>query len=708
MAEPASEGLKLRVAEALSKDVGRGFARLDPQDLSSVHASSGDVLEVKGKRTTYCRAMIAYKQARGLSRVQLDGIARSNAGVGLDDSVTLRPRPCPPAERIVLAPVDARPTDQDLRYVGGLLDGLPVNEGDRIRAALFGSRTAGFRVIRTEPQGPVLIHRTTRLVIGEPEEEEPAKEMSYEDIGGLKPQLQRIREMIELPLRYPEVFARLGIDPPKGVLLHGPPGTGKTLIARTIAHETDARFFSISGPEVIHKFYGESEAHLRKVFEEAAKKSPSIVFLDELDAIAPSRERVFGDVEKRVVAQLLASMDGLHRRERVIVIGATNIPNALDPALRRPGRFDREISIPIPDKNGRREILEIHSRGMPLAGDVELAALAAICHGFVGADLEALCREAAMICLRRLLPDLDLSKRSLPWDLLSKLEVRRDDFQEALREIEPSAIREVFVEVPDVRWADVGGLGDVKRRLTEAVEWPLTHADLFEQAKVRPPKGILLTGPPGCGKTLLAKAIATESGVSFISVKGAALISKYVGESERAVREVFHKARQAAPCITFFDEVESLVPRRGAGTGDSGVGERVISQFLTEMDGIEELKGVLVLGATNRPDLIDPALLRPGRFDAVVEIPPPRQEDREAIFAVHLRGKPLADGMDVRGLAARSEGLTGADIASVCSTAALQAVRRAVESSDERVRVSIAQRDLDEALAQAQGRASAP
>ncbi len=401
MAESAGEGLRFKVTEALSKDVGRGFARLDPEDLARLHASTGDVLEVRGQRTTYCRAMIAYKQARGRSGVQLDGITRGNARVGLDDVVALRPRPCPPAERIVLAPLNARPSDQDLRYVGGLLDGVPVTEGDRLRTALFGSRTAGFRVAKTEPQGPVLIHRTTRLVVGEPEEEEgPARAVSYEDIGGLKPQLQRIREMIELPLRYPEVFARLGIDPPKGVLLHGPPGTGKTLIARTIAHETDARFFSVSGPEVVHKFYGESEAHLRKIFEEAARRSPSIVFLDEIDAIAPPRERVVGDVEKRVVAQLLASMDGLHKRERVIVIGATNIPNALDPALRRPGRFDREIAIPIPDKNGRREILEIHSRGMPLAPDVHLEALAAICHGFVGADLEALCREAAMSCLR--------------------------------------------------------------------------------------------------------------------------------------------------------------------------------------------------------------------------------------------------------------------------------------------------------------------
>ncbi|MBI5545861.1 MAG: CDC48 family AAA ATPase [Deltaproteobacteria bacterium] len=709
--DASKEGLALRVTEALTKDVGHSFARLGPEDLSRLQASTGDVLEVLGKRPAFCRAMIAYKPARGQSRVQLDGITRSNAGVGLDEVVTVRRKTCPPAQQVVLAPLDARPPDRDLRYIGGLLDGLPVAEGHRIRAALFGSHDAGFRVTSTVPAGPVLIERSTRLVIGEPEEEEPARAMSYEDIGGLKPQLGRIREMIELPLRYPEVFAKLGIDPPKGVLLHGPPGTGKTLIARTIAHETEASFFSVSGPEVIHKFYGESEAHLRQIFEEAARKSPSIVFLDELDAIAPARERVVGEVEKRVVAQLLASMDGLRQRHRVIVIGATNIPNALDPALRRPGRFDREITIPIPDKNGRREILEIHSRGMPLAADVQLGELAAICHGFVGADLEALCREAAMRSLRRILPDFDLSKRSIPWERVSQLEVRKDDFLAALREIEPSAIREVFVEVPDVRWSDVGGLQEAKRHLVETVEWPLHHADLFEQARVRPPKGILLTGPPGCGKTLLAKAVATESGVSFISVKGAALLSKYVGESERAVREVFHKARQAAPCIIFFDEIDALIPRRGSAAGDAHVSERVISQFLTEMDGIEELKGVLVLGATNRADLLDPAMLRAGRLEAIVELTPPDQEDRAQIFAVHLRGKPLAEGVGIERLAAKAEGATGADIAAICAAAALIAIRRVVhapEGEQQQRQVLIEPDDLEAALAQWRERANVP
>ncbi|MBI4795043.1 MAG: AAA family ATPase, partial [Deltaproteobacteria bacterium] len=564
---------------------------------------------------------------------------------------------------------------------------------------------ADFKVDGITPKGPVLINPTTVLVISKavapPEPRRAA--VSYEDVGGLKPQLQRIREMIELPLRYPELFERLGIDAPKGVLLHGPPGCGKTLIARTIAHETEANFFSVSGPEVVHKFYGESEAHLRRIFEEATRKGPSIIFMDEIDAIAPRREQVVGDVEKRVVAQLLALMDGLTKRQNVIVIAATNIPNALDPALRRPGRFDREIAIPIPDRNGRLDILEIHSRGMPLAEDVDMGRLAEITHGFVGADLEALCREAAMNCLRRLMPDIDYGLASVPYEQLAQLEVHMDDFLAALREVEPSAIREVFVEVPDVRWEDVGGLRAVKARLQEAVEWPLKYAHLFKKAGIKPPKGILLSGAPGCGKTLLAKALATESGVNFLSVKGPALMSKYVGESERGVREMFKTARQAAPCIIFLDETEALLPARGTGGSDSHVSERVLSQFLAELDGIEELKGVLVLGATNRLDLMDPAVLRPGRFDEIVEIPLPSEQDRQEIFAVHLRGKPLTKGIKAAELAARTEGLSGAEIAAVCNKAALAAVRRGVEAEivqegSGKAKVLILPSDLEEAL----------
>ena len=706
--QPEKPALKLRVTEALSKDVGRGIARMGPADLEALGLALGDMVEVTGKRGTVCKAMPAQKDLRGQSRIQIDGLVRENAGVGLDEFVQVQKTSCRPAVTVVLAPANVRPSERDLDYIGSLLDGLPVQVGNRIRATLFGSRWADFRVESTTPKGPVLINPTTQLTIGNPQqaEEVAARSTSYEDIGGLKPQLHRIREMIELPLRYPEVFEQLGIGAPKGVLLHGPPGCGKTLIARAIAHETEASFFAVSGPEIIHKFYGESEAHLRKIFEEATRKSPSIIFLDEIDAIAPRRENVVGEVEKRVVAQLLALMDGLAKRQHLIVIAATNLPNMLDPALRRPGRFDREIEIPIPDRIGRGEILSVHSRGMPLAQDVAIGHVAEITHGFVGADLEALCREAAMICLRRIMPDIDFALARIPYEQLKKLEVRMEDFMDALREVEPSATREVFVEVPDVRWDDVGGLSDVKQRLIEAVEWPLQYADLFSKASIRPPKGILLTGPPGCGKTMLAKAIATESRVNFISVKGPALLSKYIGESERGVRDMFRKAKQAAPCIIFFDEIDALVPARGGGSDDH-VAERVLSQFLTELDGVEELNGVLVLGATNRLDMLDPAILRPGRFDQIVEIPLPDEEGRRLIFEVHLRKKPLGPGISARSLAADTDGFSGAEIEGVCTQAALRAVRRAVTErignpSAEAV-VIIKADDLERALEEVKG-----
>ncbi|MFU2207283.1 CDC48 family AAA ATPase [Solidesulfovibrio sp. C21] len=697
--------LKLRVTEALSKDVGRAYARMGPEDMERLGLSIGDAVEIVGKRTTVCRVMPAYMDLRGQSRVQLDGLTRDNTGAGLDEFVQVRKTTCRAAERVQLAPVSLVPAERDLKYIGSLLDGLPVLEGDRIRATLFGSRSADFKVEGLTPKGPVFINPTTVLTINQKPAEEAPRSMSYEDIGGLRGQLHRIREMIELPLRYPELFERLGIDAPKGVLLYGPPGCGKTLIARTIAHETDAHFFSVSGPEIVHKFYGESEAHLRKIFEEASRKGPSIVFLDEIDSIAPRREVAVGDVEKRIVAQLLALMDGLSKRQNVIVIAATNLPNALDPALRRPGRFDREIAIPIPDRIGRREILEIHSRGMPLSEDVDMGHVADITHGFVGADLEALCREAAMRCLRRLMPDMDLALAHIPYELLKRLEVHMDDFLAALREVEASAIREVFVEVPDVRWEDVGGLGLIKDRLREAVEWPLKYAALFAQAGIRPPKGVLLAGPPGCGKTMLAKALATESQVNFISVKGAALLSKYVGESERGVRDIFRKAKQAAPCIIFLDEIDALLPTRDAGGSDSHVSQRVLSQFLAELDGIEELRGVFVLGATNRPDMLDKAVIRPGRFDATVTIPLPDKPDRLEIFKIHLRHKPLAADIPVEALADATEGQSGAVIASICTNAAMRAVRRAVAevsiAPDKPPRLQVEPADLEAALKEA-------
>jgi transitional endoplasmic reticulum ATPase len=694
--------LSLKVTEALGKDVGRALARMDPADIAALGLEIGDVVELSGKRKTVAKAMPAYKEQRGRARIQIDGLTRENVGVGLDQAVEVRKIATRPAVRVVLVPTTITPRERDLKYIGSLLDGLPVVAGDRIRATLFGSRAADFKVASTAPPGPVTVRPTTVLEVGRTEKSEAAGGVSYEDVGGLKPQILRVREIVELPLRYPEVFERLGIDAPKGVLLLGPPGCGKTLIARAVAHETDASFFSVNGPEIIHKFYGESEAHLRKIFDEAGRKAPSIIFLDEIDAIAPRREQVVGDVEKRVVAQLLALMDGLSQRGHVIVLAATNIPNALDPALRRPGRFDREITIPIPGREGRQEILAIHSRGMPLAPDVDLVRIAAITHGFVGADLEALCREAAMICLRRLLPEIDFAAAEIPYDALLRLEVHMHDFVEALREVEPSAIREVFVEVPDVRWEHVGGLSEVKQRLIEAVEWPLKHRALFDRVAVAPPKGILLSGPPGCGKTLLVKAVANETEVNFISVKGPELLSKYVGESERAVREVFRKAKQAAPCIVFFDEIDALVPIRGAGSSDSHVTERVISQFLTELDGIEELGDVLVLGATNRPDMLDPALRRPGRFDVQLEVPRPDGEGRKEIFRIGLRGKPLAEGIRVDELAAATEGCTGADIQSACNLAALETIREALRDTDEPPpeKLVIRQDHLERALAE--------
>ncbi|MGI0079229.1 MAG: CDC48 family AAA ATPase, partial [Nitrososphaerales archaeon] len=503
--------------------------------------------------------------------------------------------------------------------------------------------------------------------------------VSYEDIGGLRNEVVKVREMIELPMKHPELFDRLGIEAPKGVLLHGPPGTGKTLLAKAVASETNANFITISGPEIMGKYYGESEERLRQIFEEAEKNAPSIVFIDEIDSIAPKREEVTGEVEKRVVAQLLSLMDGMTSRGKVVVIAATNRPDALDPALRRPGRFDREIEIGVPDQEGRLEVLQIHTRGMPLAEDVDLQKLASSTHGFVGADLQALAKEAAMRSLRRILPEIDLEKQSVPAEILSKIIVTMTDFQGALTEVEPSAMREVLVEVPNVHWSDIGGLSEVKKELEESVEWPLKYRDVFEYAHTKPAKGILLYGPPGTGKTLLAKAIANESEANFISVKGPELLSKWVGESERSVREIFHKARQAAPSIIFMDELDSLVPTRGGGPSDSQVTERVISQILTELDGLEELRDVVIIGATNRPDMIDPALLRPGRFDKLLYVPTPSLEARKEILSIHLKGKPLKKDISISGLAASTEGYSGADIQSVVDTAAMLAIREYID-----------------------------
>ena len=675
---------EFKVKEALPKDVGRAIARIDPEDMKSLGLDVGQAVEIEGKRKTVAKAMPCYADDRGKKIVQIDGITRENAKVGLDEKVTIERAESNPARKITLSPLTTAgilQKDKDAKYIGSLIEGLLLTRGDKIRARLFGAKTCDFAVEDTVPDGAVSVSSSTLIRVKSEEAKLEKAKVSYEDIGGLGTQVQRIREMIELPLKYPEVFKRLGIEAPKGVFMYGPPGTGKTLTARAVASETDAYFVSISGPEIMGKFYGESEARLRNVFEDAQKHAPAIIFIDEIDAIAPKREDMGSEkqVERRVVAQLLALLDGLESRGQVIVIGATNIPNTIDPALRRPGRFDREISIPIPDKNGRLEILEIHTRGMPLAKDVDVQKLAGITHGFVGADLEALAREAAMSALRKILPNIDFELSDIPYETLLKLEITMDNFLEALKEIEPSAIREVFVEVPDVKWSDVGGLENIKQELKEAIEWPLKYPDVFVKANTNPPKGILLYGRPGTGKTLLAKAVANESGVNFISIKGPQLISRYVGESERGVRETFRKAKHAAPTILFLDEIDSLVPRRGSSSTDAHVTERVISQFLTEMDGIEELKGVVVLAATNRLDLVDPAILRSGRFDLLFELPLPDRKTREEIFKIHTKNKPLAANVDLTELADKTDNRTGSDIEFVCRKASMFAVREYIE-----------------------------
>ncbi len=697
----------LRVADALQRDVGRGIARIDPKVVQDLGLTSGDVVQITGKRKTNALCWPAHEQDYGKGTVRIDGYLRNNAGVSIDDKVTIRKIDAKIAERLTLAPTEPLRIVGGEEYLSQLLEGRVLSRGDFVPINIMG-RTVNLVVTNTTPSAEaVIVTEGTEVLVGE-QVKEPIRaipRISYEDIGGLRPVIQKIREMIELPLRHPELFERLGVEAPKGVLLHGPPGTGKTLLARAVASETNANFLSIGGPEIMSKYYGESEERLREVFKEAQENAPSIVFIDEIDSIAPKREEVTGEVEKRVTSQLLSLMDGLQSRGKVVVIGATNRPNAIDPALRRPGRFDREIEIGVPDRDGRLEVLEIHTRGMPLAEDVDLKKLADVTHGFVGADLEALAKEAAIRALRRILPEINLEAQSIPGDILNKIIVKMSDFLDALKEVEPSAMREVLVEIPDVSWDQIGGLEDVKEELREAVEWPLKYPDLFAQLNASPPKGLLLYGPPGTGKTLLAKAVAHESESNFISVKGPELLNKFVGESEKAVREVFRKARQASPCIIFFDEIDSVAPVRGSGGGDAHVTERVISQFLTEMDGLEELRNVVIIAATNRPDIIDSALLRPGRFDRLLFVPPPDLEARRQIFKIHTRKTPLAEDVNLDELAKRTDGYTGADIASVANTAVMLSLREHISKSkdpeDAKKRakgLKVAKRHYDEAL----------
>jgi transitional endoplasmic reticulum ATPase len=677
--------IQLRVGDAKQRDVARGIARIDQKTMEILQVSAGNVIEIVGKKKTSAIAWPAYSEDQGRGILRIDGFTRKNAGVSINEYVVIHQAEVKDATGIVLAPIDMRlNVDDDFtNFVKNRLMERTFIEGDTTLVMMLG-HPVQFSVMKTRPHGIVRLTYDTKLQILT----EPAPEVkgmpstTYEDIGGLKEEIRRLREMVELPMRHPELFQRLGIDPPKGVLLHGPPGCGKTLLARAVANESDANFFSINGPEIMSKFYGESEARLRDIFEQAEKSAPAIIFIDELDAIAPKREEVTGEVERRVVAQLLALLDGLTERGNVIVIGATNRPNALDPALRRPGRFDREIEIGIPDKKGRHEVLQIHTRGMPLVEDVDLKNLANRTHGYTGADLAALGRETAMKALRRYLPEIDLEEERIPPNVLEKMEVTMDDFVNAFKEITPTAMREVAIEVPTVHWDGVGGLEGAKQDLRESVEWPLKNSDVFVRMGIEPPKGILLFGPPGCGKTLLARAVATESEANFISIKGPEVFSKWVGESEKAIREVFRKARMSSPAIIFFDEMDSLVPRRGLGYGDSGVADRVISQLLTEIDGIAALQDVVVLAATNRPDIVDPAILRPGRFDRLVYVPEPDEEGRQQIFKIHTEGMPLAKDLDFKELARVTKGYSGADIESVCREAAMIVLRRDIKAKE--------------------------
>ncbi|MEM0493652.1 MAG: CDC48 family AAA ATPase [Thermofilum sp.] len=680
MSKDHVDEIELKVLEVRQHEAGRGRVRIDEDAMELLGISAGDVVEIEGKRKTVAIAWPGYAEDKGKEVIRMDGWTRKNAGVSIGDKVKVRKAEVKPAILVRLAPASMTlAVDENfVAYVKKRLLDRPIIEGDVIQIPVLG-QVIHFNVVSIKPKGVVVVTEKTQLKILErPVDLGRIPRVTYDDIGDLEEAKQKIREMVELPLRHPELFKRLGIDPPKGILLYGPPGTGKTLLAKAVANETDAYFIAINGPEIMSKFYGESEQRLREIFEEAKEHAPAIIFIDEIDAIAPKREEVTGEVEKRVVAQLLALMDGLEARGDVIVIGATNRPNALDPALRRPGRFDREIEIGIPDKRGRLEILKVHTRSMPLAKDVDLEKLAEITHGYVGADLAALCREAAMKALRRVLPLLDLEREEIPLEVLETIEVKMEDFMSAFREITPSALREIEVEVPTVRWDDIGGLEDVKQQLREAVEWPLKHPEAYERLGIDPPKGILLYGPPGTGKTLLAKAVATESEANFVSIKGPEVYSKWVGESERAIRELFRKARQVAPSVVFIDEIDALAPVRGLVTADSGVTERVVSQLLTEMDGLERLEGVVVIGATNRPDILDPALLRPGRFDRLIYVPPPDEKARFEILKVHTRRMPLAEDVNLAELAKRTEGYTGADIELLVREAGLLALRESI------------------------------
>ena len=702
--------ITLKIAEIPKHHVGRGRALVDPKFLEDTNWTTGQILELTFNKKTHVKLWPGNTEDYGSGLVRIDGVTRQNIGAGIDDKIKIKSVEAVNAEQIAISPTEKINVDGLEDYMRYNYQNHVFTSGDTISLNTQMGTKIQFIITSTKPSKPVIVTESTIFKLGEMTKsiDSSIPRITYDELGGLKKEVQKIREMVELPMRHPELFEKIGVDAPKGVLLYGPPGTGKTLLAKAVAGETNAHFISLSGPEIMGKFYGESEERIREIFKQAEDNSPSIIFIDEIDSIAPKRDEVSGEVEKRIVSQLLTLMDGMRSRGKVVVIAATNRPDSIDPALRRPGRFDREIEIGIPDQEGRSEILSIHTKGMPLNENVDLKQIAKTTHGFVGADLEVLTKEAAMRSLRKIIPDIDLGEEKISSEILQKIQISNDDFKEALKDVRPSALREVHVQIPNVTWDDVGGLAELKEELREAIEWPIKHKDAYDYLDVKSPKGVLLYGPPGTGKTLIAKALAKMTDSNFISVKGPELLSKWVGESEKGVREIFRKARQASPCIIFFDEIDSLVPRR-SGSESSHVSENVVSQILTEIDGLEELHDVLIIGATNRLDIVDEALLRPGRFDRIIQVPKPDAQGREHILKIHTKNKPLDKKIDLKNIVELTDGFSGAEISAIANSAAILAMKRYVNGKSQNVKdIKITEQDLLDAVKKIQPKTTEP
>ena len=693
--------IELKIEEMPQNYVGNGVAMIDPQIIEENNLQAGQILELSANKKTHVKLWSGFPEDRNTKTIRIDGLTRYNIGASIGEKISINIVEGVNAEQIILSPTEKIHAEGLHEYMSSLYQEHVFTTGDTVIVSTQMGSKIQLIVTGTKPSKPVIVTENTLFKLGNITKPKDLSipRITYDELGGLKNEVQKIREMVELPMRHPELFEKIGIESPKGVLLYGPPGTGKTLLAKAVAGETNSHFTSLSGPEIMAKHYGESEERLREIFKQAEENAPSIIFIDEIDSIAPKREEVSGELERRIVSQLLTLMDGMKSRGKIIVIAATNRPDSIDPALRRPGRFDREIEIGIPDDEGRLQILNIHTRGMPLDKNVNIKQISKTTHGFVGADLEVLCKEAAMRSLRRILPEINLEEEKVSKEVLQKIKITKNDFTDALKEVRPSALREVLVQIPDVSWDDVGGLDELKEELQESIEWPLKHKEAFEYAHVKPPKGVLLYGPPGTGKTLIAKAVAKTTESNFISIKGPELLSKWVGESEKGVREIFRKARMAAPCIIFFDEIDALVPKRGSAGSDSHVTENIVSQILTEIDGLEELNNVLIIGATNRLDIVDPALLRPGRFDRVIEVPNPNIKGIEMIFKIHTKDKPLSEDVNLKTISELSKGFSGAEIEEVCNRASLCGVKRFVQNKDKLVKtIKITQKDFEKSI----------